>query len=725
MQQFLIRRGLYVVLMLVMVSIVGFIVINLPPGDFMDAYLARMQSSGTEVDKEMADNLRRNYGLDKPLAVQYLIWFSGVLRGDFGWSFDHQIPVSSLVKERIALTLVISLCTLIMVYAAAIPIGIVSAVKQYSLTDYTVTLFGFIGLATPNFLLALLLMYLGFQWFGADVGGLFSNEYVNAPWSLAKLLDLLQHLWVPVVVLGTAGTAGIIRVMRAHPARRAAQAVRDHRPRQGRARDPSDSQVPGAGGAEPRSSAPSAGCCRKSFPAPPSCPVVLSLPTTGQLLLRALRTQDMYLAGSLILLLELPHRDRHADFRPAAGGYRPAHQDGVVVSGALPPGAVRVRAVAQVGDAEAPQPGPPAPPDDNERYFIATQRQLIWRAFKRHRLALISSLALLALYLTMAFAEFLGPYAPFERKPRRAAPTTHPHPPVPRGSASSGRSCTATSRPWTCRRCAATTRRTVASRTRSGLLQRGSPYRMWGLFDGDLHLFGVDAPGLVYLLGTDDLGRDMFSRITQASRISLSIGLVGVALSFLLGASLGAISGYFGGAVDTAIQRIIELLRSVPTIPLWMGLAAAIPPAWSMQKRYFGITVIISLVAWTSLARVVRGKFLELREADFVAAGRLAGATDVKIILSHMLPGFMSYLIVNATLAIPNMILGETSLSFLGLGLQRPVLSWGVLLQNAQNVRTMAVFPWLMSPVLFVIVAVLLFNFVGDGLRDAADPYKR
>ena len=213
MQQFLIRRGLYVVLMLVMVSIIGFVVINLPPGDFMDAYIARMQSSGSEVDQSMAENLRKNYGLDKPLYIQYLIWFSGVIRGDFGWSFDFQEPVSNLINERIALTLVISLCTLIFTYAAAIPIGIVSAVKQYSLTDYTVTLFGFIGLATPNFLLALLLMYFGFQFFGADVGGLFSSEYINARWSLAKLLDLLQHLWVPVIVLGTAGTAGIIRVI--------------------------------------------------------------------------------------------------------------------------------------------------------------------------------------------------------------------------------------------------------------------------------------------------------------------------------------------------------------------------------------------------------------------------------------------------------------------------------------------------------------------------------
>ena len=302
MQQFLIRRGLYVVLMLVMVSIIGFAVINLPPGDFMDSYIARMQSSGSEVDLEMADNLRRNYGLDKPIYVQYLIWFSGVIRGDFGWSFDFQEPVSGLINERIALTLVISLCTLIFTYLAAVPIGIVSAVKQYSLTDYTVTLFGFIGLATPNFLLALLLMYFGFQFFGADVGGLFSAEYINARWSLAKLLDLLQHLWVPVIVLGTAGTAGIIRVMRAtllDELRK--QYVITARAKGAReidliikypARVALNPIVSTVGWLLPEIISGAA-----------IVSVVLSLPTTGQLLLRALRTQDMYLAGSLILLL--------------------------------------------------------------------------------------------------------------------------------------------------------------------------------------------------------------------------------------------------------------------------------------------------------------------------------------------------------------------------------------------------------------------------------------
>ncbi|MBA7549744.1 Dipeptide transport system permease protein DppC [subsurface metagenome] len=228
----------------------------------------------------------------------------------------------------------------------------------------------------------------------------------------------------------------------------------------------------------------------------------------------------------------------------------------------------------------------------------------------------------------------------------------------------------------------------------------------------------------MFLFGTDKLGRDLFSRNIYAARISLSIGLVGVVFSFVLGCILGGISGYYGGAADMIIQRIIEFLLCIPTIPLWMGLSAALPPEWSPIKVYFGITIILAIRGWCGLARVVRGKLLELREEDFAMAAKIAGATDGRVITRHLLPSFLSYLIVNLTLAIPWMILGETSLSFLGLGLRPPVVSWGVLLKQAQNFRTVALHPWLLIPGLFVIITVLTFNFLGDGLRDAADPYK-
>jgi peptide/nickel transport system permease protein len=254
---------------------------------------------------------------------------------------------------------------------------------------------------------------------------------------------------------------------------------------------------------------------------------------------------------------------------------------------------------------------------------------------------------------------------------------------------------------------------------------RGETYYFWGLFKSNLHLFGVDPGGSLFLLGTDHLGRDLLSRIIYGSRISLTIGLVGVALSFVFGLVIGVVSGYYGGWIDNIIQRGIEILRSFPSIPLWMALAAALPSSWSPLQVYMGITVVLSFIGWTGLARQVRGKILSLREEDFATAALLSGATRWRIMSRHLLPSFMSHIIVSITLGVPGMILGETSLSFLGLGLRPPVTSWGVLLKEAQNVQAVAFQPWLLTPVIFVIITVLAFNFVGDGLRDAADPYSR
>ena len=252
----------------------------------------------------------------------------------------------------------------------------------------------------------------------------------------------------------------------------------------------------------------------------------------------------------------------------------------------------------------------------------------------------------------------------------------------------------------------------------------GVEYKWLGLVKSNIHLFGVEEGGNLFLFGSDGMGRDLFSRILLGSQVSLTIPFAGTAISFVLGILLGSISGYFGGKIDNVIQRIIEVLNSLPSLPLWMALSAAIPPNIPPVQMYLLITVILSLISWTGLARVVRGKFMSLKNEDFVVAARLAGVSDMKIILKHLVPGFMSYLIVSLTMGIPGMIIGETSMSFLGLGIQAPATSWGVLLKEAQSVTNIASHPWCLIPLIFVVVAVLAFNFLGDGMRDAADPYK-
>ena len=252
---------------------------------------------------------------------------------------------------------------------------------------------------------------------------------------------------------------------------------------------------------------------------------------------------------------------------------------------------------------------------------------------------------------------------------------------------------------------------------------RGDKYEFLGIIESDIHLFGVDGK-MIYILGADKLGRDLFSRIIFGTRMSLSIGLLGVVLSLLLGIFLGSVSGYYGGIIDNLIQRAIEVIRSFPQIPLWLTLAAALPNSWSTTEVYFAISIILSLTTWTGLARVIRGKFISLREEDFILASKLAGTSDTKIMFVYMLPSFYSYLIAHLTLSIPNMIVAETSLSFLGLGLQAPAVSWGVLLQSVQNFTSIVHMPWMLSTCIVVVISILAFNFAGDALRDAADPYE-
>ena len=356
-----------------------------------------------------------------------------------------------------------------------------------------------------------------------------------------------------------------------------------------------------------------------------------------------------------------------------------------------------------------------------ERIAVASNWKLVWWRFRRHRLALFSAGLLFCMYLIVLCPDFFSTQNPERTDARQAfipAQSLHffddgwnPWVPTIVGK----RDPVTLAMEWTT---------DPQRKVHVGFFRRGERYWFLGLFQANIHLLGAVDPGQrIFLLGSDRLGRDQWSRIMRGTQTSMTVGLVAVTLSVFFGVLLGGISGYLGGIIDLVIQRLIELLQSVPTIPIWLALSAALPRDWSPVQVFFAITVILSLVGWTTLAREVRGRFLALREEDFVLAARLAGCGRMRIILRHMVPTFLSHIIATSSLAIPVAIISETSLSFLGLGIRPPAISWGVLLQEAQNIQTLALAPWLLIPGLVVIVAVLAFNLVGDGLRDASDPY--
>jgi peptide/nickel transport system permease protein len=364
-------------------------------------------------------------------------------------------------------------------------------------------------------------------------------------------------------------------------------------------------------------------------------------------------------------------------------------------------------------------------PATENKYYVATQWQLMWWKFRKGRLALVGLGVLGLMLLIIIGTEFIASTTVNARDIRYVlGPPQVLHWVDSEGNFSLRPFIykTTTSRnPITLRAIY-----TVDTSQTLPLLffVQGEPYRLWGIIPSDVHLFGVEE-GEIHLVGTDELGRDIFSRIIYGTRVSLSIGVIGVIISFVVGLLVGGISGYSGGWVDGLSMRFTELIRSIPSLPLWMCLSAVLPRQWSGLQVYFAITMILGFLGWTSLARRVRSKLLSLRQEDFVLAARLSGCSDSRIIGRHMIPAFLSYIVVDLTVAFPNMILAETALSFIGLGLRPPVVSWGVLLQSAQNVQTVAMYPWLLAPVIPVILSVLAFSFVGDGLRDAADPYAR
>ncbi len=362
----------------------------------------------------------------------------------------------------------------------------------------------------------------------------------------------------------------------------------------------------------------------------------------------------------------------------------------------------------------------------DEDYYLVSQWQLMWRKFRRHRLAMPSLAVILFLYSLAIFPEFFAINDHYKRHVSyaKAPPHTlhfvdengnfHPVPFI--YELKQELDMSTLERHYT---------EDISTRYHLKFFVEGEPYQLLGLFDTSIHLVGVDEPAVFFPFGADEQGRDLYSRTIHAARISLTIGFLGAVTGFYLGCLFGGISGYFGGTVDLMIQRLIEFLISIPEIPLLMALSAALPVEWDTTQIFFGLTFVLAALRWPWLARAVRGKLLELREADFIMAARISNMSGLGIIIKHLLPSFASYLIVIISLAVPAMILAETGLSFLGIGIRPPAVSWGVLLQDAQNIRALSQSPWLLIPGLFVIVTVLSFNFLGDGLRDAADPYKQ
>jgi peptide/nickel transport system permease protein len=376
----------------------------------------------------------------------------------------------------------------------------------------------------------------------------------------------------------------------------------------------------------------------------------------------------------------------------------------------------KIRALRQRGPAAAARPA------QEEPFHFLSLRELMWRKFLRNRVAVLSGIVLILIYLMMILAEFVAPYDwnhPFDDF--LYTPPQALHFRDDQGSFSL--------RPFVYPIVGKRDLRTfrfvyTEDRTQKQyvhFLVRGDPYSLLGI-KSNLHLFGLKE-GTLFLLGTDVRGRDMLSRIVMGSRISLTIGLLGVAITVFLGAVIGTVSGYFGGALDNVIQRVIEFIRSFPTLPLWMSLSAALPPDWPSHMVYLGIIVVLSFLGWTSLAREVRGKILSLRTTDFVLAAESTGASTSRLVFVHMIPSVASHIMVIATLSIPGMILGESALSFLGLGIKPPLTSWGLLLAQAQRVEVLRLYPWMLMPGFFIAIVVLAFNFLGDGLRDAIDPF--
>ena len=537
-------------------------------------------------------------------------------------------------------------------------------------------------------------------------------------WSWDKVADFLKHIWIPCVIVALVNTAGELRTTRANLLDEVNKPYVELARAKGLTEQRLIWKYPVRVALNPFFSTVGWSLANRISDIT-LMSVVLSLDTTGPMQLRALVSQDMYLAGSFLVLLSVL-----VVVGTLISDIALAWADPRIRMGRL--------TMAVLGQADDKILDIPWEEEDikkaGEKVYVAPPLQLMWWRFRKHRMAMLSAGILIVFYFVALFCEFVAPYDPDGALLQfKQVPPTTIHIMDDNGQFQMPfvylhkRSMDPTT-------FAITSIEDTSQRFALAFFVHGYKYKLPILGETDLHLYGLpegkDVQG-VFLFGTDRLGRDMFSRIAYGARLSLSMGMVSVFLSLILGVVLGGISGLYGGVADTIIQRVIEFIRTIPTIPLYMTLSAALPVNWPVEWVYFGITLILALVGWTYLARVVRGRFLSMREEDFVLAARLNGSSEMRIILRHMLPSFMSFIIAALTLNIPGLILAETGLSFIGLGLRAPAISWGVLLQEATNISSLMLAPWVLMPGVAVVITVLAFNFLGDGLRDAADPYAR
>ncbi len=714
MAAFLWRRSLSALGLLFVVSIVSFILIQAPEGDFGTHYktFAISQGGMTEADaQKLADQIRVRYGLDQPLYLQYLNWIGGIVtEGDFGQSFTYNKPVADLIGERLWRTLGIALTCHLLATLIGVSLGIYAAVNQHRLGDTASTVLAFLGMTIPRYFMALLILYwLAFIVGSPYIGSLFSPRYVLAPWSLAKFWDLLLHIWPIILIATVGGLAYNLRVMRCNLLDVLRQPFIETA-REGAAGEESDPQTRRTQRAAPARHVSGrhpalyadrrAGGGDRPERADHRPADARHIGTPGRV-----RNGD----DILVALPGADHRQLHR--RSASGSTRSANSHGR--SGMSTQPIADARAGLLADDA--------APAVQTTR--SQTYLNLVWRRFRKNRVGMTGGVLVALLLLTTIFADFLAPYDPAQRdRDNIYTPPANLHfvsdegfHPIP-----FAHPVAVTLNPQTFE---LVFTEDTGVRCRPEFLGKGWNCTLFGI-PMNRHLLAASLECPWHILGTDRDGRDMLSRVLIRSQLTLIMAGLVVAIAVTIDTLFGIVSGYNGGTVDHWLQRGVEFILALPELPFYFALVAIIPRNAEPLHVFFMLAAILSLLKWAQLAREVRGKTLSISQLDYVTAAEAVGAGTPRIVMRHILPNVMSHVVVVTTLMIPIVVLIESFLSFLGLGVQPPLVSWGMLLNAGKDLQNLGSYPWVLTPVVATLITVLSFNMLGDGLRDAVDPYQ-